>query len=224
MALNENNTDGQQPPHGQYGGRAGALLIWALSAVIGFGAVYFILERPDNARLAASNPTGTQTADVKPAQATVGGDKLVAFVTKKMPEALPDIAFTNDKGEALTLASFKGKVILLNLWATWCAPCREEMPSLDRLQKALGSDKFEVVALSLDRQGIDAARKFLTEVKAQNLKLYVDPTAKQGTALNLVGMPTTILIDSQGRELGRLAGPAEWDSADAKKLIEAALK
>ena len=218
--MNENNTGGKKTPTDQ----AGALLVWGLSAVIGFGAVYFMLRMPDNARLAASNATTSQSHDVKPAQAPAGGDKLVAFVTKKVPEALPDIAFTNDKGEALTLASFKGKIILLNLWATWCAPCREEMPSLDRLQKALGSDKFEVVALSLDRQGASAARKFLNDVKAQNLKLYVDPTAKQGTALNLVGMPTTILIDKEGRELGRLAGPAEWDSEDAKKLVEAALK
>ncbi len=220
MALNENNTGEKQKPTGQ----PRALLIWALSAVIGFGAVYFILRTPDNARLAVANSTTNQTPNAKPADAPATGDKLVAFVTKKVPEALPDIAFTNDKGEALTLSSFKGKTVLLNLWATWCAPCREEMPSLDRLQKALGSDKFEVVALSLDRQGVDAARKFLTDVKAQNLKLYVDPTAKQGTALNLVGMPTTILIDRQGRELGRLTGPAEWDSPDAKKLIEAALK
>ena len=93
-----------------------------------------------------------------------------------------------------------------------------------REQKSLGSGKFEVVALSLDRKGTEASSKFLSEVKATNLKLYVDPTAKQGTVLKLIGMPTTILIDKEGRELGRLAGPAEWDSEDAKKLIEAALK
>ncbi|MEQ1651141.1 MAG: TlpA disulfide reductase family protein, partial [Hyphomicrobium sp.] len=105
-----------------------------------------------------------------------------------------------------------------------CAPCREEMPALDRLQKALGGDTFEVVALSLDRKGAEASQKFLDETKATNLKLYIDPTAKQGTVLKIVGMPTTILIDKEGRELGRLAGPAEWDSDDAKKLIAAALK
>lgn len=149
---------------------------------------------------------------------------MVAFVTRKTPEELPDLAFFDDDGHPVRLSSFKGKTVLLNLWATWCVPCREEMPSLDRLQKQLGSDKFEVVALSLDRQGIAASRKFMTDVKAENLKLYVDPTAKQGTLLKLIGMPTTILISKDGRELGRLAGPAEWDSPDAKKLVEAALR
>ena len=239
MALNENNEAVKQPVTG----RGGALLIWALSAVIGFGAVYFMLSTPDNARLASPAPSGPQTQSpaprtsaaaapapaAKPAASpadapTAAGNKMVAYVAKTTPEALPDIVFTNDKGEALTLASFKGKTVLLNLWATWCGPCREEMPSLDRLQKALGSDKFEVVALSLDRQGADAVRKFLADVKAQNLKLYVDPTAKQGNALKLAGMPTTILIDREGRELGRLTGPAEWDSPEAKALIAAAMK
>ena len=121
-------------------------------------------------------------------------------------------------------ADFKGKTVLLNLWATWCAPCREEMPSLDRLQKDLGSGKFEVVALSLDRKGAEASQKFLDETKVSNLKLYIDASAKQGTLLRIVGMPTTILIDKEGRELGRLAGPAEWDSEDAKKLIKAAME
>jgi thiol-disulfide isomerase/thioredoxin len=123
----------------------------------------------------------------------------------------------------VTLSSFKGRTVLLNLWATWCQPCREEMPALDRLQQALGSDKFEVVALSLDRQGLDASRKFLDDVKASRLKLYTDVTTKQGLALKIVGMPTTILINKDGLEVGRLAGPAAWDSADAKKLIEAAM-
>ena len=203
--------------------RTNDLWIWALSALIGFGAVYVTLGRPDNA---PSQTAKLETAQKEPAAAASPptSGKLTAFVTRKTPEALPDIAFMNGAGELLKLSSFKGRTILLILWATWCAPCREEMPSLDRLQKAIGSDKFEVVALSLDRQGLEGSRKFLSDVKAANLKLYVDPTAKQGTVLKLIGMPTTILIDKEGRELGRLAGPAEWDSDDAKKLVEAALK
>ena len=207
----------------QAAARSSGLWIWGLCALIGFGAVYVTLGRPDNATLTAAKPSGDQ----KEAEATANPaskGKLTAFVSRKTPEALPDIAFQNAAGDRLTLSSFKGRVVLLNLWATWCAPCKEEMPSLDRLQKALGSDTFEVVALSLDRQGTEASRKFLADVKATNLKLYADPTAKQGTALKLIGMPTTILIDKEGRELGRLTGPAEWDSGDAKKLIEAALK
>ena len=149
---------------------------------------------------------------------------MAAFVTKKTPQALPEITFNDGAGKSLTLADFKGRTVLLNLWATWCSPCREEMPSLDRLQQALGSEKFEVVALSLDKQGAPASQKFLDEVKAKALKLYVDATGKQGTILKLVGMPTTILINKDGLEVGRLAGAAEWDSDEAKKLIEAALK
>ncbi|MET0409408.1 MAG: TlpA disulfide reductase family protein, partial [Hyphomicrobium sp.] len=113
--------------------------------------------------------------------------------------------------------------ILLNLWATWCGPCREEMPALNHLQKDLGSANFEVVALSLDRGGYAASRKFLDDLKATDVKLYADPSAKQGMALKLLGMPTTILINKDGMEVGRLAGSAKWDSADAKKLIEGAI-
>ena len=97
------------------------------------------------------------------------------------------------------------------------------MPALDRLQHDLGSDKFEVVALSLDRKGYEASRKFLDDLKANAVKLYADATAKQGMALKLIGMPTTILINKDGLEVGRLAGSAKWDSDDAKKLIEAAI-
>jgi len=136
---------------------------------------------------------------------------------------LPDITFQDASGKDVTLSSFKGKTILLNLWATWCNPCREEMPALNRLEAALGSDKFEVVALSLDRKGYEASRKFLDEVKADKVNLYVDPTAKQGMALKLLGMPTTILINKDGLEVGRLAGSAEWDSDDAKKLIKSVI-
>ena len=203
--------------------RGKSLMIVAVSALAGFGAVYLTLGRSHNAapeQTAAPGPDAAAT----PAAAPAKTGQMAAFVTKKPPEALPDITFNDADGKPLTLSSFKGRTVLLNLWATWCAPCREEMPSLDRLQKALGSDKFEVVALSLDRQGLEGSKKFLTEVKTENLKLYVDPSAKQGTNLKVIGMPTTILIDKEGRELGRLAGPAEWDSEDAKKLIEAAMK
>ena len=114
--------------------------------------------------------------------------------------------------------------MLLNVWATWCAPCREEMPALDKLQAALGSDKFQVVALAVDKSGIAGAKKFLADIKAEKLEPYADPTAKEGTRLKVIGMPTTILIDREGREIGRLIGPAHWDSPEAKRLIEAQLQ
>ena len=203
--------------------QAKGLWIAALGALIGFGAVYVTMHRPDN----AATPASTQETAVKSEAGTTGDAKtgqMAAFVAKKTPEALPEISFNDAAGKTLTIADFKGRTVLMNLWATWCAPCREEMPSLDRLQQALGSDKFEVVALSLDKGGAVASQKFLDEVKAKALKLYVDATGKQAGALKLVGMPTTILINKDGLEVGRLAGPAEWDSAEAKTLIEAAMK
>ena len=148
---------------------------------------------------------------------------MATFVFRKTPEALPAISFVDAAGTARTEADLKGRVILLNLWATWCAPCLKEMPALDRLQKELGSDKFEVVALSVDRAGPDAAKKFLDKIKVQHLKLYADASAKAAISLKAVGMPTTLLLNAKGEEIGRLVGPAEWDSADAKTLIQAAL-
>ena len=197
-----------------------ALWIVALSALIGFAAVYVIGSRPDNAPPTDATRSTKDTASSSPEQAS---GQMTAFVKKPAPAPLPDITFQDASGNDVTLSSFKGRTVLLNLWATWCQPCREEMPALNRLQQALGSDKFEVVALSLDRQGLEASRKFLDQVKAGGLKLYTDATAKQGLALKLVGMPTTILINKDGLEVGRLAGPAAWDLEDAKKLIEAAM-
>jgi thiol-disulfide isomerase/thioredoxin len=197
-----------------------ALWIVALSALVGFAAVYVIRGRSDNA---PSIGVTAPTANDSPASSEPASGAMAAFVKKAAPAPLPDIKFQDTSGKDVTLSSFKGKTVLLNLWATWCQPCREEMPALDRLQQQLGSDKFEVVVLSLDRQGLDASGKFLDEVKAHAVKLYTDVTTKQGLALKLVGMPTTILFNMDGLEVGRLAGPAKWDSEDAKKLIEAAM-
>jgi thiol-disulfide isomerase/thioredoxin len=148
---------------------------------------------------------------------------MAAFVFRKEPEALPDAKFQDAEGKERTLGQWRGKVVLLNLWATWCVPCRKEMPALDRLQRELGSDKFEVVAVSVDRKGVEGARKFLDETKVGKLALYVDPTTRLTSEVRAVGLPATLLIDRQGREIGRLLGPAEWDSEDAKRLIRAAL-
>jgi thiol-disulfide isomerase/thioredoxin len=149
---------------------------------------------------------------------------MAAFVFRKEPEALPEVKFQDAEGRERTLADWRGKVVLLNLWATWCLPCRREMPSLDRLQAALGSDKFQVVALGVDRKGIDASKRFLAETKVERLGLYVDSTARATSELRVVGLPATLLIDAQGRQIGRLLGPAEWDSEDAKRLIRSVLE
>lgn len=213
------DTNGREPAASRLS-LVGAALV---AAALGFAAVYVTQGGPDNEKGAEKSVVADAMPD-EPAAAGAGGGDLVAFVRKNPPVELANVSFSDEGGAAKTLADFKGKVVLLNLWATWCLPCRHEMPSLDRLQKELGSDQFEVVALSLDRAGKDAARKFFDEIKIAHLKLYIDPTMKAGNGLRAVGMPTTILIGKDGKELGRLPGPAEWDGPAAKALIAEALK
>lgn len=213
----------EQPPLPKLSSSLTYAFIAALAAVVAFAAVYVTLGRPDN-QAASGTPERAQAPAAKPSAHPLATGAMTTFVFKPQPEALPDVPFVNGDGAQMTLASFKGKVVLLNLWATWCAPCREEMPGLDKLQGELGSDKFQVVALAIDKSGIAGARKFLADIKAEKLGVYADPTGKEGTTLKVIGMPTTILIDAEGREIGRLIGPAHWDSPEAKALIEAQLK
>jgi thiol-disulfide isomerase/thioredoxin len=157
-------------------------------------------------------------------QSKLNTGHMAAFVLKPQPVELPKLAFVDGEGKERSLADWKGKTVLLNLWATWCGPCRKEMPDLDKLQAELGSDKFEVVALSVDRAGVAASKKFLEQTGTKALGLYVDPTAKMAGELKVIGLPATLLIDPEGREVGRLLGPAEWASDDAKALIRSVVK
>jgi thiol-disulfide isomerase/thioredoxin len=210
--MNDGTPSG--PPKKSY---AAIVAVAAFAAIAGFAAVYGTVGQPDNTGI--SSPEAAAPAEGT--RKRVPG--LPAFVFKAAPEPLADVTFNDASGAAKTLKDFQGRTILLNLWATWCAPCREEMPSLDRLQTELGSDKFEVVALAVDRTGPEAAQKFLDSVNVKALKLYTDTTTRSGSALKAVGMPVTILIDPQGREVGRLTGPAEWDSEAAKQFIRTSL-
>ena len=147
------------------------------------------------------------------------------FARAAAPKDIPPLEFEDAGGRAHTLGDFKGKVVLLNLWATWCAPCREEMPALDRLQATLGGPRFEVVALSIDQQGPQIARKFYDEVGVKSLALYVDRSAQAAFKLGAVGLPSTLLVDARGREIGRHVGPAKWDApevlAELRRRIDA---
>jgi thiol-disulfide isomerase/thioredoxin len=226
--------------------------VGAFFAVIGFGAVYVAAGGTDNrkgdapaATAAAAAPSAslesatdssqsrvlaqaaTPTAAPLPAgpgRNPLSVGEMAAFVFKPTPEPLPKVTFVDSAGKERTLDDWKGKVVLLNLWATWCAPCRKEMPGLDRLQGELGSDKFEVVAVSVDRTGTAGAKRFLDQIKVEKLAVLADPSARMGTTLRAIGMPATLLIDAEGREIGRMVGPAEWDTPEAKALIQAALK
>ncbi|MEO1988938.1 MAG: TlpA disulfide reductase family protein [Martelella sp.] len=143
-----------------------------------------------------------------------------SFVMHETPRPLPVITFEDGAGQALTLASFKGRTVLLNIWATWCVPCREEMPTLDALQAELGGPGFEVVPLSVDRAGPEVVRKFYAEIGIRNLGLYIDASMQASFDLAAVGLPTTLLIDAEGQELGRLVGPAEWDAPEMIDLLK----
>ena len=168
--------------------------------------------------VAAMMLLGVKPSVGQPAKLNTG--HMAAFVYKPEPVALNDFKFVDGTGKERMFAEWKGRVVLLNLWATWCAPCRKEMPDLDKLQAELGSDKFEVVAISVDRSGVNGAKKFLGEVGVAKLALYADPTAKLASELKVLGLPATLLIDAEGREVGRLLGPAEWAGDDAKALIK----
>ena len=148
---------------------------------------------------------------------------LQGFVVHPQPKLVPEIHFQDREGRSRTLADFRGKVVLLNIWATWCGPCREEMPTLDRLQAKLGGQDFEVVALSIDRGGFDAITKFFAEVGVQHLAMYLDSMTEAASTLSAVGLPTSLLIDRDGSEIGRLIGPAKWDSPEMVEFIRSRL-
>ena len=153
--------------------------------------------------------------------------EVAAVRIAKAPKIAPALAFTGPDGAARTLADWKGRAILLNLWATWCVPCRQEMPALDRLQAALGGRDFEVVAVNIDTRDPDKPKTWLKEAGVSRLGFYADPSAGVFKTLRqageAIGMPTTLLIDAQGCELGRMEGPAEWASDDALALMKAVI-
>jgi thiol-disulfide isomerase/thioredoxin len=150
---------------------------------------------------------------------------VAAIAIHSHPRPMPDLTFQRD-GAPVALASFRGRTILLNLWATWCVPCREEMPALDRLQGMAASDNFGVVTVNIDTAKLERPKAFLEEIAAKNLGFYADSSGKTFQTLQqggkLVGLPTSFLIGPDGCEIGVLAGPAKWDGADALALIRAA--
>lgn len=192
-----------------------SIAILAGAALLIVGAVYLIVQ-------GGGNPDDPGPRAMPALQALAVGD-MANFRASAAPAPVPAVVFEGGAGEPLSPADFEGRVVLLNLWATWCAPCREEMPALDRLQAALGSERFEVVALSVDSKGHELARRFFAEHGLGNLAFYIDPTARANVTLKAFGLPTTLLIAPDGREIGRLVGPAEWDGDDAKRLIEGVL-
>ena len=198
--------------------RAAAILV-LLGLIAAAYAMYPILTSGSNPA-----PPATATAGAPgPITRAMATGPLAAFVVKPQRPAVADLAFADGEGKPLKLSDWRGKVTLVNLWATWCAPCRKEMPALAELQSKLGGPDFEVLAISIDRKGATASAAFLDEAKATALKLYVDPSSKALGALQAIGLPASVLVDREGREIGRLLGPAEWNAPEAEQLIKAAI-
>ena len=200
----------------------------ALVAILaGFATVYWSFAPSDNGRLA--KPSGAEAPEAAGSGSGAGllaglnTGAMAAFVAKRLPQTLPEITIAAGDGETKSLADWRGRVVLLNIWATWCVPCREEMPQLDTLQADLGGENFEVVAVNVDKGGGDKAKIFLEETGAAHLARYTDTSGRLFRKVRAVGMPTTLLIDRDGKEIGRLVGPADWGSEQAKMLIEAAI-
>ena len=193
--------------------------------VVGLAGVYGIATRRGNA---GDDTECRQAVELARKLASLAHGEVAAVNIAESPLRVPDLPFQDASGKRLTLDSWRGRTVLLNLWATWCVPCRKEMPALDALQQRLGGPKFEVVAVNIDTRDLDKPRAWLKEVGVKNLAFFADPEAKTFQDLKAIGrafgMPTTILVDPQGCEIGSIAGPAEWASDDAVKLIQAAIR
>ena len=192
-------------------------------ALVGFAGIYGFSALTRNVGDAACQPAVELAKKLAP----LAHGEVAAVNVAKSPLRLPNLAFADASGKPLTLGDFRGRTVLLNLWATWCVPCRKEMPTLDALEGKLGGPGFQVVAVNIDTRNLEKPRAFLNEIGVHKLAYYADPSAKIFQDLKQIGrafgMPTTLLIDPKGCELGTIAGPAEWSSDDAVKLIQAAL-
>ena len=193
------------------------------AAAAGLAAVYGMGGFGRNDADAACRPAAETARRIAP----LARGEVAAVAVAREPRRVPDLAFLDGSGDRKTLGEWRGRAVLLNLWATWCVPCRKEMPALDRLEARLGGPRFQVVAINIDTRDPDKPKAWLREAHVDHLVYYADPSAKVFQDLKAVGwafgMPTTLLVDPQGCELGVLAGAAEWTSEDALKLVTAAI-
>lgn len=176
----------------------------------------------ETSALDAACPVSTALAEKI---APLASGDFVALAVHARPKPALELAFKDDAGPK-SLSDLKSKTLLVNFWATWCAPCREEMPALDRLQGQMGGEKFTVAPINLDTAKPARAREFFDSIGVKNLTLYADPSGKTMAALQqagkLIGLPTTLLIGPDGCEIASLSGPAKWDGVEALNLLRAA--
>src|SRR3954469_21848827 len=196
-----------------------------IGALIGLAGVYGIggLNRSTT-----GDPACRGAVDLARKLSPLAHGEVAALTMATTPLRLPDLAFEDAEGKPRKLSDWRGKTVLVNLWATWCVPCRKELPALDILQAKLGGKDFEVVAVNIDTRDPEKPKNFLKEANLNRLGYFTDSKAKVFQDLKSIGkalgMPTSILVDGQGCEIANLAGPAEWASEDAIKLIKAAME
>jgi thiol-disulfide isomerase/thioredoxin len=228
--YNGDSPEGTVPPTGPATGKTGnsvKLLLVAVAVIAGLAILYGMNAGggKDGADKLASVCQASKVVSAKIAPLAV--DKLAALAVPRQPKPAVNIGFDGPDSMRLTLDNFKGKTILLNLWATWCVPCRAEMPELDQLQKSLGGPDFEVVAVNIDTARLDRRKIFLDSIGIKHLAFYADSQAESFQTLKqagkVLGLPATFLIDARGCEIGRMAGPAAWASDQAIKLIRTAI-
>jgi thiol-disulfide isomerase/thioredoxin len=206
--------------------RLAMVVVGGLAGVaVGLAAVYGIGRLVRNVGVdAACAPASEIARRIAP----LARGEVAALAVAAKPRRVPELSFQDATGRTRTLAEWRGRTVLLNLWATWCVPCRKEMPTLDALQEKLGGPDFEVVAVNTDTRDPDKPKAWLKEVGITRLAYYADPSGKLFQELRAVGkalgLPTTLLIDGAGCELATIAGPAEWASEDAVALIRATLQ
>ena len=186
---------------------------YAALAVLSLGAGFLtahLIKDADGGREGNSELSETRTAYSNAGK----------LIRRSEPQPVPDVAFQDADGRFHRLSEWRGKVVLLNLWATWCAPCKAEMPSLDRLQAKLGNGTFTILAISQDRTGLAKPAAFFAQEGLKHLALYYDSTSAALAELKASGLPVSIILDRQGREIARQLGPAEWDSPAVSSGIE----
>jgi thiol-disulfide isomerase/thioredoxin len=195
-----------------------------LGVAVGLAGVYGIGRLAGNVAVDAACKPALETAR---RMAPLAKGEVAAVAIASVPKALPTLAFQDGNGTTKTLADWRGRTVLFNLWATWCVPCRKEMPALDALQGKLGGPEFQVVSVNIDTRNLDKPKAWLDEVGVKRLGYFADSSAKVFQDLKAIGkafgMPTTLIVDPNGCEVATLAGPAEWASNDAINLVTAAL-
>lgn len=195
--------------------------IVSLIAIGSVAAFYSLQSGAGNSRSCAAS------ADLADKLRPLARGEVAALEVAKTPRTLPDLTFNGPDGQPTTLSAFKGRTVLVNLWATWCLPCLHEMPALDALQGALGGPDFSVVAVNIDTRDLDKPKKWLAKREITRLTYYADPQATVfqdlRAARKIEGMPVSVLVDASGCELAMLQGPADWASQDALAFVRAAL-